>query len=559
MNIRHVLTLAAGVAAAALWSSLASGQSSIRFAVIGDYGVDNANQAAVATRVNAFNPDFIATTGDNTYLVGNSPAADFANWDRTQGKYYGNYIKLPAGSAYLPGSTVNRFFPVLGNHDWDEGVQSYSDYFELPTGATATSGERYYSFRQGPVELFMLSSDSREPDGRTAGSVQYEWARQAIRNSTAAWQFVFFHNPPYSYASSHSASATMRWPFQSWGADALFHGHNHNMQDMTANDPASGNTILPVFVQGAGGASRYSISGPPTLATGNWSNTTDFGFTMVTATETTARVEFYSTAGTLLHFRELTQIPVGSEPPPPPPPPPPPAVALTLDGYVQNFDGMGRTGTTRPPGFRHLTIDGSNSTWTTTIPASAVGGGTVAGALTAATPPTSNANNGLNAGFAATPDDRALGSAPTGNAGVAIELALVNDTPFNQPGIVISYDVDRFTAVSTANELPGYWLFYSLNGGVTWFEVTGLRPTLATMPNTVGTSSFGPVEVTFAGPWDVNDVLLLRWVDDNARQTSPDQIIGLDNLSIRAVVVPEPDALAAVVSCGVLMLRRRGR
>lgn len=557
MKRRESVILAAVVAAGL--SSTVAAQNSIRFAVIGDYGVDNANQAAVATRVNAFNPDFIATTGDNTYLVGSTPAADLANWDRTQGKYYANYIKLPAGSAYLPGSTVNRFFPVLGNHDWDEGVQSYSDYFELPSGATPTSGERYYSFRQGPVEFFMLSSDPRETDGRSVGTVQYEWARQAIRNSTAPWQFVFFHHPPYTYASNHSAATPMRWPFQAWGVDALFHGHNHNMQDLTANDPATGNTGLPVFVQGAGGASLYNISAPPGQAIGNWSNATDFGFSMVLATETTARVEFYNAAGTLLHSRDLTQIPVGSEPPPPPPPPPPPTVALTLDGYSQNFDGMGRTGTTRPMGFRHLTIEGASNTWSSVIPASAVGGGTVAGTLTAATPPTSTANNGLNAGFAATPDDRALGTSPTVVSGAVIELALINNTPFNQPGITISYDVDRFTAASSVNELPGYWLFYSLNGGVTWFEVTALRPSLVSVPNTVGTSSFGPVDVTFAGPWDVNDMLLLRWVDDNASQSSPDQILGLDNLVIRPAVIPEPaGAVIIMTPVSAVLLRRRG-
>ena len=38
----------------------------IRFAVIGDYGVDNANQAA------AQNPQFIVTVGDNNYFSGST-------------------------------------------------------------------------------------------------------------------------------------------------------------------------------------------------------------------------------------------------------------------------------------------------------------------------------------------------------------------------------------------------------------------------------------------------------------------------------------------------------
>src|SRR5262245_14641729 len=84
-----------------------------RVAVIGDYGVDNANEAAVATRVAAQNPDFLTTVGDNNYLTGS-----VADWDRTQGKYYGNYIKYPAGSQSQyanNGVATNKFFPTLGN------------------------------------------------------------------------------------------------------------------------------------------------------------------------------------------------------------------------------------------------------------------------------------------------------------------------------------------------------------------------------------------------------------------------------------------------------------
>lgn len=290
----------------------------IKFAVIGDYGFDVTSQAAVANAVAAKNPDFITTTGDNTYFQGASSATDFANWDKTQGKYYGNYIQLPAGSAYGTGAVTNNFFPVLGNHDWDEGVTSYSDYFTLPQ-ANATSGERYYSFRRGEVEFFMLSADSREPDGRSIGTTQYEWAKNAISTSTAPWQIVMFHQPAYTFGNIHQPSTTMRWPFQSWGVDAIFSGHNHNMQDLTTNDPATGNVGLPYFVQGAGGVpTLYAISNTTPLldAAAQWYNSTSYGFSMVTADENTARVEFFDTDGNLLHSRNLSQLAATSVPEP---------------------------------------------------------------------------------------------------------------------------------------------------------------------------------------------------------------------------------------------------
>src|SRR5215475_4922499 len=98
-----------------------------RIAMIGDFGSDNSDEQAVANELIAHNPDYVVTLGDNNYLSGGTPELNFANWDATNGKYYGQYIQLPAGSAYLPGAATNNYFPVLGNHDWTVGVQSYEN------------------------------------------------------------------------------------------------------------------------------------------------------------------------------------------------------------------------------------------------------------------------------------------------------------------------------------------------------------------------------------------------------------------------------------------------
>ena len=42
-------------------------------------------------------------------------------------------------------------------------------------------------------------------------------------------------------------------------------------------------------------------------------------------------------------------------------------------------------------------------------------------------------------------------------------------------------------------------------------------------------------DVTLTGSWNANAVLLLRWVDDNAQSPSPDQKLGLDNLTVRTL------------------------
>ncbi len=268
-----------------LFTSIARSQTA-HFAIIGDYGVDNATQAGVASRVIARNPQFVVTVGDNNYISGT-----VAGWDSTQGKYYGQYIKYPTGSASAyagNGVTQNNFFPAPGNHDWDLDINTYTNYFELP------GNERYYNFTRGPVEFFILDSDVREPDGRTPGSTQYAWAQNAIQNSTARWQVVLFHHPAWSYAGG-AEETTMRWPFKQWGADAVFSGHIHNMQQMDVNG-------LPYYVIGSSGNSNLSaVTGPPPDATGLFSNDSSYGFMDVDANMLVLSLQFVSSSGVVLN------------------------------------------------------------------------------------------------------------------------------------------------------------------------------------------------------------------------------------------------------------------
>ena len=165
--------------------------------------------------------------------------------------------------------------------------------------------------------------------------------------------------------------------------------------------------------------------------------------------------------------------------------------------------------------------------------------------LAVATAPTGNNNNSYNAAVStATITDRILATAPTTISGVALQLMLTNETGFAFDALNVSYDIVRFTAASTANELPGYQLFFSL-GGNSWTNAASFNPTLASEPNSVGVSPFAGV-LSLGSSVAPDATLLLRWVDDNADQTSPDQIIGLNNVNISAV--PEPGAFAMLLA-----------
>lgn len=218
----------------------ASTATALRFAIIGDFGVDNSKEAAVAQLVKSWNPAFVVTVGDNNYLGAASAI------DRAIGKYYRDYI-APYQGTYGSGSpTGNRFYPALGNHDWESlsctnGVCQgpYFDYFTLP------GNERYYDFVQGPVHFFLVDSDAHEPDGISATSAQAAWLRARLAASTAPWKLVILHHPPYSSGPAGSTKA-MQWPFKSWGADVVLAGHDHHYERLELNGQL-------YFVDGLGG------------------------------------------------------------------------------------------------------------------------------------------------------------------------------------------------------------------------------------------------------------------------------------------------------------------
>lgn len=211
------------------------------FAVIGDYGWGGADTAAVAALVHSWSPDFVITTGDNNYPAGGADTIDL-----TIGQHYQSFIAPYTGS-FGAGAETNAFFPVLGNHDWmATDAQPYFDYFTLP------GNERYYTLTRGPVQFFMLDSDTHEPDGIGLSSVQAAWAHDGLVASTAAWQIVSMHHPPYSSSAVHGSTPAMQWPYADWGADLVLAGHDHTYERLLVDG-------LTYVVNGAGGAPLYGF------------------------------------------------------------------------------------------------------------------------------------------------------------------------------------------------------------------------------------------------------------------------------------------------------------
>ena len=214
--------------------------SGLRVAVIGDFGSNDAVEAGVAALVRSWNPDLIATVGDNNYPNGSAETID-ANI----GKYFHDFI-APYAGRFGAGARTNRFFPGSETTTRKRRAPALLRLLELP------GNERYYAVRRGEVELFFLDSDEHEPDGISRDSVQAEWLRTALAASPARYRLVLFHHPPYSSGQHHS-SPTLQWPFREWGATTVLTGHDHDYERI---DRAG----MPYVVVGTGGKRLYGFS-----------------------------------------------------------------------------------------------------------------------------------------------------------------------------------------------------------------------------------------------------------------------------------------------------------
>jgi tartrate-resistant acid phosphatase type 5 len=272
------------------------------FAVIGDYGMDDEHEAAVASMVASWHPAYIITTGDDYY----SPAGGkgTARYDESTGAYYGAWLKdvtttgkrCPVGLA-----PINAFFPCLGNHDYNSATPApatYLTYFDLPgAGFDSSSGnERYYDFVEGPIHFFVLNSNQVEPDGTSSTSTQAQWLKTQLAASNSTWNIIYDHHPPYCSDLVHGSTRYMQWPFAEWGADAVLSGHAHAYERIERDG-------IVYFVNGLGGAARY-IFGLP-IAGSQVRYNADWGAQKVTVAEDALVFEFWSADGELIDSYRL--------------------------------------------------------------------------------------------------------------------------------------------------------------------------------------------------------------------------------------------------------------
>ncbi len=301
---RVFLQRAAGLAAGATLLTqapqLVGAQSQTVFGVVGDYGKNNGPEGRVANLIRSWNPEFVATTGDNVYTGVNAQTTEVLQ--AKVGNFYGQFID-------------NRtFFPALGNHDWGHPgtpmlacdingcFGAWNDYFKLPGNG------RYYDVRKGNVHLFVLDDYYLEPDGNKVDSKQAQWLRTAAAASDAPWKIVTHHFGGYGSFGQFNA---FRWPFEQWGIDAVFSGHHHVYERLKIGN-------IPYIITGTGGAG-LNRGAPWTHPDRKSLHLLRYGALRGKATPTAMTIEMIDADGVILDRVDIVKD--GGNPPPAPVPP----------------------------------------------------------------------------------------------------------------------------------------------------------------------------------------------------------------------------------------------
>ena len=284
-------------------------------AFLADSGTPGVNLAAVASLIKSRlgARDIVIHGGDSVYA---NPPLDpsIADLEECIGQYFGSDFIGGYAGLYGFGPTENRFFPVLGNHDFDDlGLTNYLDFYQL----AKNPNERYYHFKRGPVHHIVYSGYvGVEADGTGLGSTQADWLQSVLEESDCPHIILWIHFPLYTSDSAYyPGNATLQTlaPLLAEYGVIVVAGHSHNSELLQVPDIAipGGTATLTQLVCGVGGHSLRAFNDPMSPYS-VWGNDTDYGALFFDADREEITFEWVNTSGTVLRTLTLPAAREGS-------------------------------------------------------------------------------------------------------------------------------------------------------------------------------------------------------------------------------------------------------
>ncbi|MEM8638195.1 MAG: metallophosphoesterase [Cyanobacteria bacterium P01_G01_bin.54] len=212
---------------------LPSGEPLLRFGVIADTGTGAAGQYAVAEAMAAYHQahpfPLVVMAGDNIYNNGEMSKIS-------------QVFEQPYQTLRNRGV---RFQAALGNHD----IRTRNGTAQVAYPEFHMAGQRYYTFSQGPVQFFVLDTNSNADWLR-----QLPWLDQELANASATWKVVLGHHQVYAsgiYGVNEAQWAVrLRELLQTHNVPLYINGHEHHYERTAA---IAGTTYL---ICGAGAMTR---------------------------------------------------------------------------------------------------------------------------------------------------------------------------------------------------------------------------------------------------------------------------------------------------------------
>lgn len=233
----------------------------------------------------------VKSFGSSAMMAAGMAQAAHVDYDASAGNSFHHYMN-PYGGIHGEGGDTKAFWPAISAYDYtvNPAWTTFKNFFTTPNNG------RYYDVVVGDVHIFVINTDSHEPDGVTSGSTQGLWLQGRLATSTAAWKVVRMDLCPFG---SVYQSPTLQWPFLSWGANMVIcsQARNYERLDIVG---------LAVINNGLGGAGAIE-SAPAPVSSSKFIYAEKFGAGKLSANLEELLFEFFNVEGELVDSVTLTK------------------------------------------------------------------------------------------------------------------------------------------------------------------------------------------------------------------------------------------------------------